>query len=181
MEAGFPACGMLDPQKLSFHEEIRKICESGCRSYGKTWACPPAVGTVDECRERVRSYGKMLLFSRAYLLEDSLDMAGAGRAMTDFRIRARELGRRLRDPSIEVSAGVSGGASIGDFRILSNESCDVCGKCAYPNAPCRRPDQMHHSIEGYGFVVSDLAKEAGIPYMNGKNTVTFFGAVLYGK
>ena len=36
-----------------------------------------------------------------------------------------------------------------------------------------------HSLEGYGFIVNELATEAGIRYNNGANTVTYFGALLY--
>ena len=63
--------------------------------------------------------------------------------------------------------------------ILSNESCNRCKKCTYPDAPCRFPDKLYPSIEGFGFIVSELATQAGIKYNNGPNTVTFFGAVLY--
>ena len=40
---------------------------------------------------------------------------------------------------------------------------------------------MRRFEAGFGFVVSELAQQAGIPYMNGKSTVTFFSAVLYGE
>ena len=46
------------------------------------------------------------------------------------------------------------------------------------DAPCRYPESMFHSLEGYGFDVHLLAEAAGIKYNNGPNTVTYFGAVL---
>ena len=66
-----------------------------------------------------------------------------------------------------------------DALILSNEGCGRCKDCTYPDAPCRFPDKLYPSIEGFGFIVSELAQQAGIKYNNGPNTVTFFGAVLY--
>jgi hypothetical protein len=63
--------------------------------------------------------------------------------------------------------------------ILSNEGCGRCKVCTYPDAPCRFPDKLYPSIEGFGFIVSELANQAGIKYNNGPNTVTFFGAVVY--
>ncbi|HIV13348.1 MAG TPA: hypothetical protein IAA63_09455 [Candidatus Pullilachnospira stercoravium] len=54
----------------------------------------------------------------------------------------------------------------------------LCSECTYPEAPCRFPDRSHGSIEGYGIMVSDLANQAGINYINGANTVTYFGALL---
>ena len=68
---------------------------------------------------------------------------------------------------------------VSDFLLLSNEGCGRCTACTYPDAPCRFPQLLHHSLEGYGFIVSDLAKEAGIRYHNGANTVTYFGALLF--
>jgi predicted metal-binding protein len=68
---------------------------------------------------------------------------------------------------------------LSDYLVLSNEGCEICKDCLYPHAPCRFPDRLHHSIEGYGILVSDLAKKAGVNYNNGENTVTFFGALLF--
>lgn len=52
-EIGIHEYGVISTTDIPFEQEIRKICEDNtCRLYGKTWACPPAVGTVVECRER---------------------------------------------------------------------------------------------------------------------------------
>jgi hypothetical protein len=34
-------------------------------------------------------------------------------------------------------------------------------------------------LEGCGIFVSKLAAQAGVNYINGANTVTYFGAVMY--
>ena len=39
------------------------------------------------------------------------------------------------------------------------------------------PEQAHGSLEGYGILVSGLAGQAGIRYIIGKNTVTYFGGL----
>ena len=167
LTAGFSESGVIPTDELVFREEVRRCCEENrCGSYGTTWACPPAVGTLDECRERVGRYGKLQLFSRAYLLEDSMDFDGMKRAMADFKRTVLLLRRKLRDAGPEAA-------------VLSNESCGRCAPCTYPDAPCRFPEDLCHSLEGYGFNVSELAKQAGVRYMNGPSTVTFFGAVLY--
>ena len=165
--AGFQASGVLRTAEVRFHPEVRDLCEQNrCRSYGTTWACPPAVGTLEECRARVLSYEKLLLFSKAYLLEDSMDFRAVGEDMGDFKVCSRTLGRLTRP-------------QYPGLLILSNESCRRCERCTWPEAPCRFPEDLQPSIEGFGFLVSELAQQAGIPYLNGKNTVTFFGAVLY--
>ena len=52
---GFYEFGIADTAGIRFRQDIRAMCEvNTCRAYGTTWACPPAVGTVEECGERVR-------------------------------------------------------------------------------------------------------------------------------
>lgn len=167
--AGFQEAGVIVTGDLRFHEEVRRICEENrCRGYGRSWACPPAVGSLEECRKRVLGFGKLLLFSKAYLLEDSMDFTAVGKAMKDFKACALALGRELRP-------------LLPRFLILSNEGCGRCGQCTWPEAPCRFPEELQPSIEGFGFLVSELAQQAGIPYLSGHDTVTFFGAVLYNE
>ena len=46
-EIGIQEYGLISTAEIPFEQEIRKICEdNACRLYAKTWACPPAVGTV---------------------------------------------------------------------------------------------------------------------------------------
>lgn len=163
----FTEMGYVDVTNMKYYPEIRRMCQQNvCRNYATSWACPPAVGTIEECRERVNQYQKMLVFSRKYQLEDSFDFEGMAESMLDFK---REVDRFQQDLECFLS----------DFLLLSNEGCGRCTECTYPGAPCRFPRLLHHSLEGYGFIVSELAKDAGICYHNGMNTVTYFGALLF--
>ena len=38
----------FETTELEFSERIRTVCRTECPRYGKSWACPPGVGTVDE-------------------------------------------------------------------------------------------------------------------------------------
>ena len=166
-ECGFTECGFLPIRELEYHAEIRKICEENtCRNYGTSWACPPAVGTLAECRKRVERYHQMLLFSKKYDLEDSFDFDAMRDGMYDFKDTVDAFEQRIR-------------SDLSEYLLLSNEGCGRCLSCTYPDAPCRFPEKLHHSIEGYGFIVSELAVKAGIRYYNGVNTVTYFGALLF--
>lgn len=161
--------GMINTEDINFSEEVRKMCEvNTCGKYGVTWACPPAVGTVDECRERCLRYDKMLVFSVKYDLEDSFDFEGMTKGMDDFKQVARTLESEIK-PYLK------------NYIILSNEGCGTCAQCTYPDNPCRFPDKVHGSIEGYGIFVNELADMAGMNYINGVNTVTYFGAVLFSE
>ena len=163
---GFHDCGTVDTAEVKFRQEIRGMCEvNTCRMYGTTWACPPAVGTVEECRDRVQAYDKMLVINGLYQLEDSFDFEG----MTDGANKFRESSRALNEALAPYR---------GQYILLSNEGCDLCAKCTYPDAPCRFPEKTMGSLEGYGIFVSELANQAGVKYNNGPSTVTFFGALI---
>ena len=169
LRSGFTDSGVIPAEEIRFHEDVRKCCEDNrCGSYGTTWACPPATGTLDECMSGVRRRAFLQLFSRAFLLEDGMDFDGMKDAMAEFKKAVSALGKRVKE-------------LLPEAQILSNESCGRCAECTYPDAPCRFPEELYHSIEGYGLNVSELAGQAGIRYMNGPSTVTFFGAVLYGE
>ena len=158
---------VVKPSEVAFRQDIRELCQGNvCRQYGKTWACPPGVGTVEECRDRCLQYDTMLVFTGKYPLEDSFDYEGMQQGHKAFKALARQLEAAVKP-------------WLTDYLLLSNEGCDLCESCTYPAAPCRFPARLHPSIEGYGLLVSDLAKQAQVAYHNGENTVTYFGALLF--
>ena len=53
----------IDPAKLEFNDRIRWICQHECPMYGKSWACPPAVGSVAECEGKCRRYNNCLMIA----------------------------------------------------------------------------------------------------------------------
>ena len=46
----------IETSELVFSERVRYICQTQCPMYNTTWACHPAVGTVEECKARCLSY-----------------------------------------------------------------------------------------------------------------------------
>ncbi len=168
-DSGVFACGSLPIKEIKFYDEIRAICEgNGCRAYGTNWVCPPAIGTVEECRERVNSFANAMLFNAVYELEDSFDIEG----MDDARLEFKKLCEKIHLGLKKSHPG---------HILLANGGCTKCEKCTYPNAPCRFPDLTFQALEGYGVNVSELAKQAGIKYINGKDTVTYFALILYNE
>lgn len=161
--------GLTKPCEIKYLQEIREICKgNSCRQYNATWACPPAVGTLEECMKRCSQYDYMLVFTGKFMLENSFDFKGMMKSMSDFKQIAREL-----ESAVEPY--------LANYLILSNEGCGICKTCTYPNAPCRFPEKLHHSIEGYGILISHLAKQSGVNYNNGENSVTYFGALLFNE
>ena len=160
---------MLPTSHLRVYAEVRDICKgNACGGYGKTWACPPAMGTIEECLDRCRSYDHMLLFTGKYDLEDSFDYEGMVEGKKSFQKMVEAIAAEVR-------------ALDKNTLILSGGGCGRCKKCTYPDAPCRFPETLFPALEGAGFNVSELAKKAGIRYINGADTVTYFAAVFFSE
>ena len=157
----------FNPEKIIFSKEVRELCEgNSCGMYNTTWACPPAVGSVESCIEKCQAYDKAMLFTTATSVASSFDMKGWMRARVEHEALTDQVAAVFR--SYDKNA-----------LILSTEGCTVCKKCTYPDAPCRFPDCMYPATEGYGIMVMQMALALKISYNNGSNTVTYFSMVLF--
>ena len=74
--AEYPVCeyAFIKPEEITFLEQVRHICESECPRYGTSWSCPPAVGTVAECKERCRQYTGGFIFTTVAEVSDIENM-----------------------------------------------------------------------------------------------------------
>lgn len=157
---------VISADEIPFSDEVRKACEANlCGKYATCWTCPPGVGDMRELEKKIKSYKTATVFTCKYDLEDSFDfetMREGGRRTAAI---LREIIAEMRNDGIELMA-------------LGCEGCGLCEKCSYPDAPCRFPDKAVPSIEACGVSVVTLAKNIGINYHNGANTVTYFCAIL---
>lgn len=156
----------FETAELTFTPRVRYICESECPQYGKSWACPPGVGSVEECRERCLSYPHALLITTMTEVSDISDI----RETLDTRAPHEEVTRQVNDWI--HSQGV-------ESYVLSTESCAVCRECTCPDAPCRHPDRMFPCVESHGILVTEAAERYGIAFEMGGNIVTWFSLILY--
>ena len=152
--------------ELVFSERVRYICRTECPMYDTTWACPPAVGTLEECRDRVMAFDEGLLIATITEVSDIANI----RETLDTRAPHEEITR-------QVLALVKEQAT--DTLTLSTEACAHCEHCAYPDAPCRFPDRMFPCVESHCILVTDLAEKHGIDFMAGGNIVTWFSLILF--
>ncbi|MEG1879726.1 MAG: DUF2284 domain-containing protein [Oscillospiraceae bacterium] len=161
------AC-IIDVDKIVFEPALIELCKmNSCGNYGKSWVCPPHVGNTEELIAKAKKYKKILVFQKIYAIEDSFDIEGMFEGNNDFR-RVLEM---VRDFSKTVDS---------DCLMLGAGGCKICDTCAIiENAPCRFPERAMPSLESYSIQVSSLAKECGMNYINGQNTVTYFGAILF--
>ena len=157
----------IDPKGLEFSDRIRWICEHECPMCGKTWACPPGVGSVTYCKAKCRSYENCLMIATVTEVADISDMQqtlatrGGHEAITN---RVRDL---FREQSVEPY-------------ILSTESCNLCDRCAYLDGqPCRYPEKMHPCLESHGINLIPTLESLGLEYQFGGNAVTWFSLLFY--
>jgi predicted metal-binding protein len=165
-EAGFTYTAPLAMESLEFREEVRSMCSADlCKSYGKSWSCPPAVGSIVRAKERAENYHRGIIVQTAGAIADSFDMDGTAAIMQRHRKNFDTLVRQVRH-------------FYPDCLPMGAGTCRLCRSCTYPDRPCRHPDRMVSSMEAYGLLVSDVAVRSGLGYNYGENTMTFTSCIL---
>ena len=156
----------FETRDLTFTQRVREVCRLECPMYGKSWACPPAVGTVEACREKCLGCPKGLLIVTMAEVEDIADITATLATRGPHEAITRQVHAAMREQGAEVYA-------------LSTEACAICEKCAYPDGPCRHPELMYPCVESHGILVTDLLERFGIPFQAGGNLVTWVSLLLY--
>ena len=155
------------PEELTFKEEVRQICKQECPMYGKSWSCPPAVGTVEMCKERCMNYQGVFLFTTIAEVSDIANMEEALQTRFEHEEITRTLGQIFLEEGLEVM-------------LLSSESCAICDSCAYcEGESCRHPEYMIPCIESQGILVTALAEKYDIPFLESMTAIQWFGLILY--
>lgn len=155
----------LKSEELVFTGRVRHVCETECPMYGKTWACPPAVGTVAECRDRCLTYPDVLMLSTVTEVSDSANMEETLATRADHEAVTHQAADMVKAMGCETL-------------VLSTEACAICAVCAYPDAPCRHPEKMFPCVESHGILVTDIAEKHGMEFFNG-NIITWFSLIFY--
>lgn len=159
--------GWVDPRRLEFSQRVRWICEHACAMYGKSWACPPGVGTVEGCRERCLSYNRGLLISSITEVADISDLQATLDTRGDHEKLTNQVGALLREAGVEPY-------------ILSTEACSLCSRCAIlDGVPCRHPEIMHPCVESHGINIIPVLEELGLEFQYGQNVVTWVSLLLF--
>ena len=166
---GASNCALIHVKDIILDPGLRKNCEMNyCGEYGRTWVCPPHCGPIEECIDKVRQYSEAIVVQTISPLEDSYDFEGMEAAAKTFG-----------DVFLKAVSQVKSHYDSG-LLCLSAGGCHRCPACSVSSGePCRRPEEAFASLESHGIFVSDLAQKAGLNYINGQNTVTYFGAIFY--
>ena len=157
----------IDPKELEFSDRIRWICEHECPMYGRSWACPPGVGSVCDCQEKCLSYENCLMIST---IVEVADITNINETLAT-RPEHEAVTNQVRDLMRQLGT---------DPYILSTEACSLCDRCAILDGqPCRFPEKMHPCVESHGINVVPVLEDPGLEFQFGANVVTWISLLFY--
>ena len=159
----------IEPADLEFSNRIRWICEHECPMYGRSWACPPGVGSVESCKTKCFGYNKCLMISTITEVQDIADI----NETLSTRSAHEKITNQVRDLMREQGVNPY---------ILSTEACAECSRCAILDGlPCRLPGRMHPCVESHGINILSLLEQKGLSFQYGENVVTWFSLLFYNE
>lgn len=169
LDLGLSGAAVFPVSEIVTDRAFREACAANqCGKYGKCWTCPPDVGDVDELIATLYQYKTCLLYQSISPLEDSYDIEGMHEAGTRHAQMGRALGKQLLPQLGEKTLHLGAGG------------CRFCVRCAkQDDLPCRAPEEALSSLEAYGIDVYQTVKKTALKYINGQNTVTYFGMILF--
>lgn len=157
----------IDPKELEFSDRIRWICEHECPMYGRSWACPPGVGSVCHCQKKCLSYENCLMIST---IVEVADITNINETLAT-RPEHEAVTNQVRDLMRQLGT---------DPYILSTEACALCDRCAILDGqPCRFPEKMHPCVESHGINVVPVLEDRGLEFQFGANVVTWISLLFY--
>ena len=166
---GAAAAAIVKQEDIVFDPAFRAMCEENrCGMYGMCYMCPPDIGPAEELISHARTFEKGLLYQTIGTLEDSFDIEGMQSAKElHFKVSRRLLDALrpvLRRNALHLSCG----------------GCGLCRQCAkQAGLPCTHPDRALSSLEAYCVNVYSTTRSTPLKYVNGPDTVTYFGLVLF--
>jgi len=171
LDCGAAKAAALSGSQVVYAESFREICKANqCGCYGRCWVCPPEIGEIGELIARAKTYPRGLLYQTIGTLEDSFDIEGMMAAGRSHALVSSRIQQGLKDllgrPFLHLGCG---GCHL----------CDVCAKRT--GEPCRHPESALPAMEGWGVDVYNTTLATPLKYINGTNTVTYFGLVLFSE
>ena len=157
----------IDPKDLEFNSRIRWICENECPMYGKSWACPPGVGSLNQCKGKCLQHENCLLISSIVEVNDIADMEETLATRPGHEALTNEVAAIMEEMGVKPY-------------ILSTEACTICERCAIADGqPCRFPEKMHPCVESHCINVVPILEANGLEFQFGANVVTWISLLFF--
>ncbi len=123
---------------IAVQDWVRDACLS-CRYYGKSWSCPPGVGSPEQARKTLSGYKRAIFL----MFRSSRDRGALERAVLDME-------SSLKDAGFPRAMG------------FFASPCTACPECSHPR-PCRKPESARPTGESWGIDLMDASVRAGLP------------------
>jgi len=148
-------------------KKCRELCAQNlCGQYGVTWGCPPGIGTGEKCLKAVGKFSHAAVLIKEYNNVNVKDRKLMEKLAADHQDSCRKFKNELVKEGYRVL-------------VLTDGGCKYCGKCSYPDEPCRFPEQMMTSISAYGIMMGEYMKANNIEFEFRDDSMTLYGLVLY--
>ena len=135
--------------------------------YGKSWACPPGVGSVPECQARCIRYENCLMIATITEVSDIADIEESLSTRADHEEVTNQVGVLLEAQGVKPY-------------ILSTEACAICDRCAIlDDEPCRHPGEVQPCVESHGINVIPVLEQCGMEFQYGQNVVTWISLLFF--
>ena len=159
----------IDPKSLEFSDRIRYICQAECPMYDKTWACPPAVGSVECCKNKCHSFDGCLLIGTITEMEGAPSMEQSLATRPEHEAITNQIRELFRQQGVEPY-------------ILSTEACSVCDRCSWLDGqPCRHPERMHPCLESHGINIIPTLEENGLEFIFDLDVITWYSLLFFNE
>ena len=170
INCGADKAELIEASKLVSSNTFRAYCEDNvCGFYGRCWSCPPDVGEIAVLREKLKRYDRIMIYQVISRVKDYSDTEGMNAAGEKFSDVSQKLQSLLKSAFCKPFLHLGG-------------SCRLCPECAkIRNEPCRYPEKLIPSLSAYGVDVLKTCQGTSLEYVNGENTVTNFGMVLFNE
>lgn len=169
LDCGADKAAIISTDAIVLSTEFRDICvKNQCGRYNRCWQCPPDCGDIEELMDKVRAFPCAMIFQSISTIEDSFDIEG----MQEAAANHSALCQKIRAAVGEILKN--------EFFCVGSGGCHLCDECTkIINEPCRHPEIAMTSMESCGIDVYNTVKPTDLKYINGQNTVTYFGAVMF--
>ncbi len=157
----------LNSEDIEFNDRVRMICKNECPRYGKSWSCPPAVGSLKQCKSKCMEYPHALLFSSVAEVPDYSNMETLLKSKQEHEELTATIEEYMRNEAFLKCY------------TLSTDSCSICEKCTYPRKPCANPAKMHPCIESHGILLTKNIDEHDMDYFMGEQMVLWFSLIFF--
>ena len=165
------------PSDIPFSDSVFTICETDCKRYGHSWACPPHAGDLTINIERIKKYHHCLVFSTIWEVTDAWNFDACLEVRKQHEVMTREIRKKvlghfgLEEESLAENPNP-------DIYFLS-AGCAICEECSCPDSECKHPKERLMTMESHGILAVSLVEKLGLTSMYDGTTTVYFTMILF--